>query len=329
VKVVSVINYKGGVGKTTLTANLGAELAARGHRVLLVDIDPQMSLTLSFYRPDEWSDRLRDGRTIQRWFDRVAGNRGPDLDDLIATPPLAEQALAGRGRLDLIPGNFRLLNEDVRLQANKGGQVIDKLRRKSVHLHRQLGAALQEPAFDEYDLVFIDCPPNFGIATRMALIASDLTLTPARPDYLSTIGLRYFFESYTRVVRDYNHDVISLGESVHDPILHPIFMGIVFTMVRHLAGKPHSNQQLVMDRVRLDLRSQELTADAADLDLESAELPVFDTSMRFNARLFDEAGESGLPVVLSPGVDAEILTNLRDLGTEFYKRLIDNQGVRL
>jgi hypothetical protein len=100
-------------------------------------------------------------------------------------------------------------------------------------------------------------------------------------------------------------------------------------MVRYLAGKPHSNQQLVMDRVRLDMRSQELTADAADLDLESAELPVFDTAMRFNARLFDEAGESGLPVVLSPGVDADLLTNLRDLGTEFYKRLIDNQGVRL
>jgi len=52
--VISVINYKGGVGKTTITANLGAELARRGRRVLLIDIDPQASLTFSFIPPEEW-----------------------------------------------------------------------------------------------------------------------------------------------------------------------------------------------------------------------------------------------------------------------------------
>jgi len=56
--IVSVISYKGGVGKTTTTANLAAELAWRGHKVLLLDLDPQASLTFSFIRPDEWQDNF-------------------------------------------------------------------------------------------------------------------------------------------------------------------------------------------------------------------------------------------------------------------------------
>src|SRR6266511_3069898 len=63
--VVSVINYKGGVGKTTLTANLGADLAARGRRVLLIDLDPQASLTFSFFRVPEWETQLAVRRTAR------------------------------------------------------------------------------------------------------------------------------------------------------------------------------------------------------------------------------------------------------------------------
>src|SRR6266545_708510 len=68
-KVVSVINYKGGVGKTSLTANLGAELAYRGKRVLLIDLDAQASLTFSFIPPDEWSSKYEANYTIKTWFD--------------------------------------------------------------------------------------------------------------------------------------------------------------------------------------------------------------------------------------------------------------------
>ena len=57
-RIVSVINYKGGVGKTSLTANLGAELAWRGKRVLLIDLDAQASLTFSFIKPDEWVEKF-------------------------------------------------------------------------------------------------------------------------------------------------------------------------------------------------------------------------------------------------------------------------------
>ena len=72
-KVVSVINYKGGVGKTSLTANLGAELAWRGKRVLLLDLDAQASLTFSFIKPDEWSTNYEANETIKAWFELFRG----------------------------------------------------------------------------------------------------------------------------------------------------------------------------------------------------------------------------------------------------------------
>ena len=85
-KIVSVINYKGGVGKTSLTANLGAELAWRGKNVLLIDLDAQASLTFSFIRPDEWSKSFELSGTIKAWFDSFDSGTTLALSELIQTP---------------------------------------------------------------------------------------------------------------------------------------------------------------------------------------------------------------------------------------------------
>ena len=67
--VISVINYKGGVGKTTITANLSTELAWRGLNVLMIDLDPQANLTFSFIRPDQWASEYAKSKTIKNWFE--------------------------------------------------------------------------------------------------------------------------------------------------------------------------------------------------------------------------------------------------------------------
>ena len=62
------MNYKGGVGKTTLASNIGAELAYFGNNVLMIDLDPQSSLTFSFVKPDDWKTLLSDSKSIKNWF---------------------------------------------------------------------------------------------------------------------------------------------------------------------------------------------------------------------------------------------------------------------
>ncbi len=70
-KVVSVINYKGGVGKSTLAANLGAYAASVGRRVLMIDMDPQTHLTFSFMTPDEWRDKYAEKKTFKNYFEAI------------------------------------------------------------------------------------------------------------------------------------------------------------------------------------------------------------------------------------------------------------------
>jgi len=97
--VVSVINYKGGVGKTTTTANLAAELAWRGKDVLIIDLDPQASLTFSFIKPEEWQDDFSTSKTIKNWFDSFSDSSSVDLNDLIFTPNNVSRKLRGKGSL--------------------------------------------------------------------------------------------------------------------------------------------------------------------------------------------------------------------------------------
>ena len=94
-KVLSVINHKGGVGKTTLAANVGARLAARGKKILLIDLEPQASLTYSFMSQVEWRRDLATNRTLLQWLSPPVGGPIPVLSDMISTPSRASAALAG------------------------------------------------------------------------------------------------------------------------------------------------------------------------------------------------------------------------------------------
>lgn len=97
-KVVSVINHKGGVGRTTLTANFGAGLAVRGKRVLLVDLDSQASLTVSLVKETEWQDAILPRRTVKHWFDGLGtGTAMRRMSQLISSPRAVIPILAPTG----------------------------------------------------------------------------------------------------------------------------------------------------------------------------------------------------------------------------------------
>lgn len=305
--IVAVMNYKGGVGKTTLTANLGAEVAARGHKVLLLDLDPQANLTFSFYTVDEWHSDLRESRTILQWYDGEIPGRDIRLADLILTPPRINAHLAGNGgRLDLISSHLGLIDIDLRLASRLGGTTtLSEGKRKFVQLHACLEDALEAPEFREYDLVLIDCAPNFGLVTKTAIVASDHVLLPAKADYLSTLGIDYLAGSCNKLIEEYNAyiDHSKSDGDKHKPI-SPKLLGVVFTMIQTYAGRPIAAQQNYIEQVRLN-----------------SAVPVLNGTLRNSPRHFSDAGESGVPAMLAAALDDEVAVEFRRLTEEIVEAL--------
>lgn len=278
-QIVSVINYKGGVGKTTLTANIAGELAYRGYDVLMIDLDPQASLTFSFMPPETWREKVAAEKTIKNWFTTKKKQQVNNFNKLIITPDAVNDALDGRGTLDLISSHLELINVDLELATQLTGASPEQIAENYVKTYRHLKEGLDDIPARSYDYVLIDCPPNFNIVTKNAIVASDYVLIPAKPDYLSTMGIDYLQRSVNRLVKDYNH----YGEESEDDTFRsiaPEIVGVVFTMVQFYGGVPINACRQYIDQTR------EL-------------FPVFDNYMRENKTLYADAPRSGVPVVLA------------------------------
>lgn len=177
-KTIALVNQKGGVGKTTSTLSIGVGLARAGNRVLLVDDDPQNSLTISL------------------------GIRNPDddLESTLATAMYAEiqdasipwEAIIIHSEegVDLLPANVELSGVEMSLfNAMSREQVL-----KSV-----LGQVKEN-----YDYILIDCMPSLGLMSVNALVAADSVIIPSSPDFLSTKGLNLLIRTISRVRRQIN-----------------------------------------------------------------------------------------------------------------------------
>ena len=301
-KVVSVINHKGGVGKTTLTANLGAGLAARGSKVLLVDLDAQGSLTVSFFTQDEWLGELLPHRTIKHWYDGLAaaetGEAVEPLSAMVASPPRVRHLLAHTGGcLDLIAAHRDLAEVDTALAAqllvDPAGYLV---------AHRRLRDGLAEKEFGDYDLALVDCAPNFGLIARNAVAASDLLLVPTRPDYLSTNGIDSLGGKVQAFTEEYNAQLVAASERVGEqavggPLSRPP-AAVVFTMVQLHDGEPIESQRAYMSRVA------------------ALGVPTFETTVRDSKAVYGPAPEHGIPVILG-GTSRALTRELRELVTEF------------
>jgi chromosome partitioning protein len=167
-RTIAVINQKGGVGKTTTVANLGAALATAGRRVLLLDLDPQTHLTLTFNTAppsDQPSiyDILTDGAAVDKVVTEVRPNTW------------------------LLPSHINLAAAEMELVSVVGREVL--LRDALAKLHGR------------YDFLLIDCPPSLGLLTINALTAAEEVLIPLQPHFLALQGVGKLFETVA-LVRD-------------------------------------------------------------------------------------------------------------------------------
>ena len=169
-KVIAIANQKGGVGKTSLAANLGIGLTNRGKKVLLIDGDPQGSLTKSLgYQTYE---DTKNG-TLATVFDSIINDRS-DFDPDTCLLHHRE--------------NITLLPSDKHLEAIETQLVVT--------LHREFRLKKYIDIIrDEYDYILIDCMPSLGLVTINALVAADSVIVPLQPQFLSLKGLEQLIET--------------------------------------------------------------------------------------------------------------------------------------
>jgi chromosome partitioning protein len=265
VQVVSFINMKGGVGKTTLAVNVAYALAyVHKKKVLIVDDDPQFNATQYLLSDDEYLKHIEDKKkaTLLEVFaprklgaiNTVTGSaksQNKGRMPLSACTCSIFDGGAGRGKLDLMPSTLALID----IETSKRGT------------ENKLKAYLNEKA-QGYDYVIIDCPPTISVFTQAAILASDKYLVPIKPDPLSVIGLPLL----ERWLDDFTDDA---GMSIER-------IGLVFTLVR---GPLPNRMREVMDDLRAKRNDE-----------------VFDTHLSLSTHVAQSV-EAHQPVFLySPGV---------------------------
>lgn len=211
-KVVSFINMKGGVGKTTLCIGIGEYLANYyKKKILFIDLDPQFNATQSLVNEYDLEDEYlsnywqgNNAKTVMRLFETQT-----TIAKKIDLPEPKDVLVKLNENMDLLPGTINL----ILVETDKDGSKAKKVN-KFIQKNR-----LRE----KYDFIFIDCPPTISVYTDAALIASDLYLVPIRIDRYSILGIKLLKQVIDRLDDNENIGIKPLG--------------IVYTMIKEMTQK--------------------------------------------------------------------------------------------
>ena len=258
--VIATANMKGGVGKTTITVNLATCLAKyHGKRVLVLDLDSQISATLSLMSPLEFAKRRKNRKTFRYLIDQVIA---PESDAKLTIQDIVHANVCKLPGLDLLPGDIDLYDEFV---------VSEMLHEQSVALGEQdfetvwnrfervLINNILKPVRDEYDFIILDCAPGYNLLTRSALACSDFYILPAKPEPLSVVGIQ-LLERRIGQLKD-SHE--------HEAKINIKMLGIVFSMssANLLTGRYYKQ---VMHRVVEDFGVDKICKNQIPVDVNVA-----------------------------------------------------------
>lgn len=178
-KIVSFSNQKGGVGKTTSCVNLAAQIASKGKKVLMIDMDPQGNATSGL-----GIQKSKIKRTV---YDVIIGKC--DISDAIIKTKFKN--------LSVVPSNIALAGAEIELHELEEAQDFTSLALNSIK--------------DNYDYIFIDCPPSLGMLTVKALSASDGVVIPMQCEFYSLEGISQLLNTIKRIRQLYNPELQIVG----------------------------------------------------------------------------------------------------------------------
>jgi len=183
-KIISVINQKGGVGKTTTVINLAAGISMQGKKILVIDLDPQGNATTGL----GLSNTVNSEQTI---YSVLNGNK--KISEVIQTTQFEN--------LDLITSNVDLSGLEIETAGD---------RRRAYILKDELAAYLNDSEAS-YNYILIDCPPSLSLLTIMALVASDALVVPLQTEFFALEGLTQLMKTIERVKNNLNPDLTIRG----------------------------------------------------------------------------------------------------------------------
>jgi chromosome partitioning protein len=294
---IAFINYKGGVGKTSLIVNTAACLARLGHRVLLCDFDTQSNASIWLLKLDRWNkiNASGEGALYSIFEPGYAMLRDLVVRDVVQDKA-GVQALPG---LDLVPTTFNLVDLE--------SEYVGDPKRPAYLIFQQQLAELEEG----YDFILFDCPPNILRASQCGIFSANEIYVPANPDALSLIGFTLLVEKL--------YKFHALSASFRASAMGPAAQvrGIIFNSIK-------TGSDIEVPKMRMQLRLNQYKAAKRAAPFAK----IFDAQVR-DAMVVRRAVTLGLPVVL---VNQEASDETQDNVVNDYRKVaaeLVGQGSRL
>ena len=233
-KRISIINFKGGVGKTTLAFQLGAGLAWKyRYRVLLVDMDHQSSLSIICLRPYGWQKAIADKHVIDEIFKPFYDHeRSFPNADIIANSPLRRIDHKYK-TVDIVPASLQLDDIEIELTASHQGNAIRSEWNKRTLMCRWI----EETAIDdEYDYIIFDCPPATKIVSQNAIAASHGYIIPVIPEAVMERGAPHLRDMMRSGIDTRLRALAPMGEHRAAYVPDTELVGLAITRIQRARG---------------------------------------------------------------------------------------------